>query len=452
MLDCISGGRLVAGVPLGLGCDANISYGITPMDQRERWREAIDLMLKAWTAKEFFAWNGKYYQLPKVNLWPRPVQDPHPPLLVPGAASSSTWDYCHDRDLPYAYLSYFGGKSAYNVMDRFWERAAAKGKDANPYRASFLQLVGVAETDRKAEEEYAKHVEYFYHKLLHQPTYQIAPPGYSDYKSLLNVLKAGKNLLQFGDLSIELKPLKAKDMIANEFVVIGSPATVRDKLEAMAKRLNVGHLMVVLQFGSMPHHVANKNIELFGREVLPHLQKIWEDQAFENALVAEEAAQPPGQTARDGDGLTARPPIAARSARRAARSHPSHSLGCESWLTGHQDDPDQALQLRGKGEDRRQRSAAGLSASGGGPIWDRFRRGPYRALHGLCAASSRHRRNAREFDLFGREPLGSGADLRRDFRRAWSAFGAGDRHLVRRHDGVRARRAPARADQQDGAA
>jgi hypothetical protein len=41
--------------------------------------------------------------------------------------------------------------------------------------------------------------------------------------------------------------------------------------------------MVVMQFGSMPHHVACKNIELFGREVLPHLQKIWGDKAFENA-------------------------------------------------------------------------------------------------------------------------------------------------------------------------
>ena len=58
----------------------SISNGITPMEHRERWREGIDLMLKAWTAKEFFAWNGKYIQLPKVNLWPRPVQDPHPPF------------------------------------------------------------------------------------------------------------------------------------------------------------------------------------------------------------------------------------------------------------------------------------------------------------------------------------------------------------------------------------
>jgi alkanesulfonate monooxygenase SsuD/methylene tetrahydromethanopterin reductase-like flavin-dependent oxidoreductase (luciferase family) len=282
VLDCLSGGRLIAGLPLGLGIDATISYGITPIEQRERWREAIEFMLKAWTAKDVFAWNGKYFQLAKVNLWPRPVQEPHPPLLIPGTASASTWDYCHDRNFPFAYLSYFGGKSADNVMDRFWDRAAAKGKDANPYRATFLQLVGVAETDRAAEEQYATHIEYFYHKLLHHPLQYVAPPGYSDYKSLLHVLKAGKSFMQFGDLSIELKPLKAKDMIDKEFVVVGSPATVREKLADMAKRLNVGHLMVALQFGSMPHAQAEKNIELFGREVLPHLQKLWEDKPWEN--------------------------------------------------------------------------------------------------------------------------------------------------------------------------
>ncbi|HJS86175.1 MAG TPA: LLM class flavin-dependent oxidoreductase [Acetobacteraceae bacterium] len=280
VLDCISGGRLIAGLPLGLGCDANVSYGIPPIEQRERWREGIDLMLKAWTAREFFAWNGKYFQLPKVNLWPRPVQTPHPPLLIPGAASSSTWDYCNERDLPYAYLSYFGGRSAENVMDRFWDRAAGKGKDANPYRASFLQLVGVAETDQEAEETYGKHIEYFYHKLLHLPMHYTSPPGYTDYKSLLNIFSSG--MLQYGDLAVDLKPLSAKDMMEKGFVVVGSPATVREKLEAMVKRLNVGHLMTVLQFGSMPHELAVRNIELFGRAVLPSLQKLWRNEAWEN--------------------------------------------------------------------------------------------------------------------------------------------------------------------------
>jgi alkanesulfonate monooxygenase SsuD/methylene tetrahydromethanopterin reductase-like flavin-dependent oxidoreductase (luciferase family) len=280
VLDCISGGRLIAGLPLGLGCDATVSYGITPMEQRERWREAIELLLKAWTAEEFFAWNGKYFQLPKVNLWPRPIQDPHPPLLIPGAASSSTWDYCHDRDLPYAYLSYFGGKSSENVMDRFWDRAEAKGKDRNPYRASFLQLVGVAETDEQAEKQFSKHLEYFYHKMLHLPTHYLAPPGYSDYKSLVNLF--GSDMLEFLDYSVDLKPLSAKDMIEREFAVVGSPATVRDRLTDMAQRLNVGHVMAVLQFGSMPHDLAMSNIDLFGREVLPHLQNIWVDEGWEN--------------------------------------------------------------------------------------------------------------------------------------------------------------------------
>ena len=57
---------------------------------------------------------------------------------------------------------------------------------------------------------------------------------------------------------------------------------MRDKLDEMAKRLNVGHLMTVLQFGSMPHELASRNIELFGREVLPHLQGIWGDEGWEN--------------------------------------------------------------------------------------------------------------------------------------------------------------------------
>ena len=72
MLDCISGGRLVAGLPLGSPMDVNLAYGITPMEHRERYREALELVLKAWQAKEIFAWNGKYFQLGQVNLWPRP--------------------------------------------------------------------------------------------------------------------------------------------------------------------------------------------------------------------------------------------------------------------------------------------------------------------------------------------------------------------------------------------
>src|SRR5213076_349849 len=96
MLDCISGGRLVAGMPLGSPMDVNLCYGIPPIEQRARYYEAHDLILKAW--------QGKYPQLPMVNLWPRPIQQPHPPVWVPGSGSLSTWDFTAKHNHCYCYL------------------------------------------------------------------------------------------------------------------------------------------------------------------------------------------------------------------------------------------------------------------------------------------------------------------------------------------------------------
>ena len=82
------------------------------MEQRGRYREAHDLITKAWQAEDVFSWNGKYYQLPMVSVWPRPVQKPHPPIWVPGNASPSTWDFVLKNDYCYCYLTYFGAKGA----------------------------------------------------------------------------------------------------------------------------------------------------------------------------------------------------------------------------------------------------------------------------------------------------------------------------------------------------
>jgi alkanesulfonate monooxygenase SsuD/methylene tetrahydromethanopterin reductase-like flavin-dependent oxidoreductase (luciferase family) len=90
LLDCLSGGRLVAGLPLGLGYDASLNYGVPPIELRARYREAHDLIVRAWSAREPFAWNGKFWKFPVVNLWPRPIQQPKPVVWVPGAGSPGT--------------------------------------------------------------------------------------------------------------------------------------------------------------------------------------------------------------------------------------------------------------------------------------------------------------------------------------------------------------------------
>ena len=177
MLDCISGGRLVAGLPLGSPMDVNLCYGITPMEQRERYREAFALTLKAWQAREIFAWNGRYYQLANVNLWPRPIQQPHPPVWVPGSGSVSTFDFAVEHDVCYCFLSYSGARSAKVMMDGYWDVVAKKGGSRIRTAPDSSSSSPCPRPTRRAEEEYARHVEYFYHKCLHVPGPWFSPPG-----------------------------------------------------------------------------------------------------------------------------------------------------------------------------------------------------------------------------------------------------------------------------------
>ena len=271
ILDCLSGGRLVAGFPTGLPTDATLSNGVVPVEQRERYREALDLVLKAWSARTPFTWNGRHYQLPIVNLWPRPIQQPHPPIWIPGSGSSTTVEFVIERDACFCHLSYFGARNAHSLGDYYWDTVAQKDRDANPYRLGFLQLVGVAETDAAAE-AYAPHVEYFFHKLLYTPAYYQAIPGYQDYASLLRSMREPLRA------RMDLRALKYRDFVDRGFLIAGSPATVRDQLLEEVQRLRIGHLMVLLHFGSMDHELCLKNIELFSREVLPALEGLWDDE------------------------------------------------------------------------------------------------------------------------------------------------------------------------------
>ncbi|MDQ4117304.1 MAG: LLM class flavin-dependent oxidoreductase [Actinomycetota bacterium] len=296
MLDCISGGRLVAGMPLGSPMDANMIYGITPIEQRERYYEAHDLILRAWQSRDMFAWNGKYNQLGKVNLWPRPIQKPYPPVWVPGTGSYSTWDFSAKHDHCYCFLSYFGASAAEQTMAGFWNFVAEYGLKENPYRAGFLQLVAVSETDERAEQEYAEHVKYFYNKCLHIPPHYFGPPGHQDYRSLEKGIRSGRTGKLLEQLT-RLKEYTYKDFVDNQFVIAGSPATVREQLREAARKLRVGNLMVLLHIGSMPHELTLKNIDLFADEVMPHIKDLWDDEPWQNEWWPESLRGPRQQFA-----------------------------------------------------------------------------------------------------------------------------------------------------------
>src|SRR5437764_9677273 len=184
MLDVMSGGRLVAGFPVGTSMDTNFCYGAPPATLREKYDEAHRLIIQAWTRPEPFSFNGKYTQLRYVNIWPRPLQKPHPPIWIPGGGSIETWDWVLEHDYCYCYLSYFGFIRGSKVLQGFWKRCDERGLERNPYRSGFLQLVAVAETDAAAERDYYAHADYFYNKCLHVFEGFADAPGYRTQETL----------------------------------------------------------------------------------------------------------------------------------------------------------------------------------------------------------------------------------------------------------------------------
>ena len=176
MLDVMSRGRLVAGMVIGGGPEY-YSYQINPTHARERFREALDLIVKAWTTPGPFLWNSKHYFFRYVNPWPRPLQQPHPPIWIPGAGSLETIEFVAQRRYAYMGIPYFHINVFERVFDQFREACHKAGYTAAPEQMGWGVPIYVAETDAQARSEFEPHFWYFIKNLLKNIT--LAPPGYT---------------------------------------------------------------------------------------------------------------------------------------------------------------------------------------------------------------------------------------------------------------------------------
>jgi alkanesulfonate monooxygenase SsuD/methylene tetrahydromethanopterin reductase-like flavin-dependent oxidoreductase (luciferase family) len=273
MLDVISGGRLVAGFPVGTPMDTNFCYGQIPALTRDKYGEAHDLIMKAWAEDEPFAFDGKYNQLRWVNCWPKPIQKPHPPIYIPGGGSIETWDFCLDHDYNYSYLSFYGYLRGKSLLDGYWERVAQRGKDDSPYRAAFAQIICVADTDAQAEELYAEHCLYFFNRCLHVFPPFADPPGYRT----VNTIKYGALSQLRMEAQRIMQGLTWKQLVDERFIIAGSPETVRQQLEECITGLRIGHLFCLLHTGNMPDWKTRHSTKLFAEKVMPQLRHLWSD-------------------------------------------------------------------------------------------------------------------------------------------------------------------------------
>ncbi len=201
-------------------------------------------------------------------------------------------------DHVYCYLSYYGYKAGQSTMDGFWAEMDRLGKDRNPYHAGFLQFVGVAETREEAYKLYQEPAEYFTAAACTWTPLSRAA-GYTTEETQRRGIQGQVQQAAAQSQRYETKfTTLAREMDAivdKGYVIIGSPDEVAEQLREVAHNLNVGHLMLLLQFGNMNKDLAKYNTRLFAEKVMPQLTDVfaeWEDRWWPRPMERERRAAP----------------------------------------------------------------------------------------------------------------------------------------------------------------
>ncbi|HEY8581017.1 MAG TPA: LLM class flavin-dependent oxidoreductase [Beijerinckiaceae bacterium] len=283
MIDVITGGRLITGFVRGVGSEY-FSFGTNPVHSLERHKEANELIVRAWTETGPFAFEGKHYNIPYVNIWPRPFQQPHPPIWCPSGGSLETIEWAAHPDRKYVYVqTYSPRESVARYLDLYRQTAHdLYGYEAASDRIGWCAPVYVAETDQQAMDEARPHIEMMFNVLLPKVSeLMFFPPGYMSPESLKRVIANKKS--SRGGVTIE-------QLVEKGIIVCGSPDTVRRAIAEAHHRMGFQELMCMLMFGSMPAHLSEKNIRLFASEVLPAIRPLGdrEYRGFEPARGAAE--------------------------------------------------------------------------------------------------------------------------------------------------------------------
>ncbi|MEU3617964.1 LLM class flavin-dependent oxidoreductase [Streptomyces sp. NPDC006872] len=261
MVDTMSKGRLMVGFPMGHGMQHH-STGINPATARERHREAHDLLVKALRDPGPFEWQGKYFNIPYVNLWPRPMHDLE--FIMPGGGSLETLKLAAERR--YTYQNALAPwPSMVKTLERFRELCREAGYEPDPRQSAAVISVHVAETDKTARREVEALELWNYQNYFRSVSHDNFPPGYVSVASLRAARSGGYRSTPITEMTYD-------DLLENRWLISGSPETVTARLSEAVEELGAGRIIMSVSNGIKPRWMVDKSLGLFAEQVLPHFR------------------------------------------------------------------------------------------------------------------------------------------------------------------------------------
>jgi alkanesulfonate monooxygenase SsuD/methylene tetrahydromethanopterin reductase-like flavin-dependent oxidoreductase (luciferase family) len=262
MIDNLSGGRLVAGLLRGAPYEYLV-YNVNPAESRSRFEEAWELILKAWTERQPFGWSGRHYQYRNISIWPRPVQQPTPPIFVSGSSQDSgEFAARHRVGLGLAFTNMpLAAEAA-----RFYRAKAAElGWQPTPDQIVYQLPIHVADTDEQAFEDVRPAVSRGATGGLVDANRLVASAGF--FKA-----RDQKLTRRFQNLSADA-PKSVAEALETGTMIAGSPKTVVKQIKRLREEIGCGVLNLIFDRSGPPAGKI-KSIKMFAKEVMPEVRPL----------------------------------------------------------------------------------------------------------------------------------------------------------------------------------
>jgi alkanesulfonate monooxygenase SsuD/methylene tetrahydromethanopterin reductase-like flavin-dependent oxidoreductase (luciferase family) len=270
MVDVISRGRVDVGFVRGVPMEIS-AQNANPVDMKERFWEAAELIVRAWTSHDGpFSWEGRFFHHRQVNNWPRPYQEPHPPVWIP-TQSTSTAIEAADRGCTLATILN-GADGCRRIFDAYRTRAAELGEQPGDDRFAYLGLVFVGETEREALAGARKLQWYLRHNKVAPQFMNV--PGYVEVPGRAAMLRAAAMGQPPQSPIADIVDAPVESLTEDGFFFAGTPDQVVAQVERFHERVGgFGHLLAMVHGGTMGDGLVGGSMELLAQEVLPTLRR-----------------------------------------------------------------------------------------------------------------------------------------------------------------------------------
>jgi alkanesulfonate monooxygenase SsuD/methylene tetrahydromethanopterin reductase-like flavin-dependent oxidoreductase (luciferase family) len=266
MADVLSRGRVEVGFVRGVPWEVAAANS-NPVRMNERHWEALDLIIKAWTAHDGpVSHEGRFFHHRMINIWPRPYQQPHPPIWVSTTSPSGAARVGARGFVQATFLTgYDGTRGVFDAYRKGW-REAGRGDTVPLDRLAYAALVYTAPSEAEARNGAEKLMWYITaNKIVPHFTY---PPGYVPIRAAVDVMRGRMNpLSHFGESPTVENAIKTGLMMA------GTPDQVVKQIRKIYDYVGgFGHILLMGQAGFLDHQETVLGIKTFAREVYPRLK------------------------------------------------------------------------------------------------------------------------------------------------------------------------------------